>query len=176
MTTRFEFTAEGFDEIKRKLNRGPTEARVVLNDGLREIGRIFVPAKGTGPLADATPKGETGKLARSTFFQISAPGLNQSLVILQPARTPDIYGGDFYGPYVREGTQPHAIRPRFKRWLKFRMRDRETGETRTVFSKGVNHPGTNANPYHLMVFNRLKPQIQRVINRMGARVAAIFKT
>ena len=50
--------------------------------------------------------------------------------------------GVAYGWYVREGTDPHEIRPRFKEALRFEV----NGEV--VFAKKVNHPGTSPNPYH----------------------------
>lgn len=176
MANGWDFETRGLDEIIDAFNRAPTEARVVLNDGLREIGRLFVPSKGAGPLAQATPKGESGRLANSTFFEISAPGVDQFLVIKQPARTPDIYGGDFYGVWVRGGTRPHRIAPRYKSWLKFKITDSASGAETTVFSKGVNHPGTAPNPYHIRVFNQLKPRVQAVVERMGVRIATIFNT
>ena len=41
--------------------------------------------------------------------------------------------------YNDEGTKPHRINPRRKRYLRFRGRSGDF-----VFSKGVNHPGTKA--------------------------------
>ena len=125
----------GLEELRRRLNQGPTVARISLNDGLREIGKIFVPSKGSGPLAQETPK-RTGRLARSSFFQITGGPDDQTLEILQPARSKQ---GVFYGKFVREGT-------RFMR----------------------------ANPYHLRVYNRLLPEVQDAVVRMGVGVVAFL--
>lgn len=167
--TRFSFEVQGngIEEIANQINRlADTEGRVILNDGLRDVGRVLVPSKGTGPMASATPKGATGKLARSTFFQITGPVDNPVLEILQPARTPSQYGGDFYGRFVREGTRPHRIEPRIKRVLKFEINEQ------TIFSRGVNHPGNAPNPYPSRVLQQVAPQIQQVVNRIGQRLVA----
>ena len=158
------FEMRGVKELANRLNRGDTKLRITLNDGLRDIGRLLVPAKGTGPLADATPK-RTGKLARSTFFRIIGAEI-QELIVLQPARTPEEYGAEFYGWFVREGTGPHEIRPRIAKALHFFMGDEE------IFATRVNHPGTQANPYHKRVLESLMPQIQQIVRRIGMRVTA----
>ena len=110
MPAEFTFEVQGLQELQEKMNRASdSEIRIALNDGLREIGRLFVPAKGSGPLADATPQ-RTGRLARSSFFELTGSGIeDQTLVILQPAKTPAEYGGHFYGAFVRGGTRPHVI-------------------------------------------------------------------
>jgi hypothetical protein len=63
------------------------------------------------------------------------------------------YGVNAAGPYVRigsplsyaylhhEGTAPHIIRPRQRRYLKF------TSKGSIVFSRRVRHPGTRPNRY-----------------------------
>ncbi len=162
MTTEIQFEVQGMEELKKRLNNGDTVMRITLNEGLRAIGRLIVPAKGTGPLADETPK-RTGKLARSTYFTIQGAPEDQELDVLQPARSEE---GDFYGLYVREGTKPHEIRPKNKRALRFMMDDR------VVFALRVKHPGTKANPYHKRVLARLMPDIQAIVNQMGAKITA----
>ena len=43
---------QGLDEaIRVSKSINPAFTGAVLNDGLRSIGRLFVPSKGTGPLA-----------------------------------------------------------------------------------------------------------------------------
>ena len=162
MVEQISFEITGLDELEARLAQGDTRMRIELNEGLRKLGRLFVTSKGVGPLADETPK-RTGKLARSTFFQIIGGTVNQTLKIMQPARTPD---GDFYGHYVREGTQPHEIRPRNRKALKFEI----AGEV--IFAAKVNHPGTRANPYHKRVMARLMGQVQELVNEMGRKVTA----
>lgn len=162
MASEITFEAHGLDELQERLSNGDTMMRITLNDALRAIGKLIVPAKGTGPLADETPK-RTGKLARSTFFRITDREL-QELVVLQPARTPEQYGGHFYGWFVREGTAPHEIVPRLAKALRFFIGDQE------IFAMKVNHPGTQANPYHRRVMANLMPQIQQVVERVGIRI------
>src|SRR3990167_7625187 len=174
MAQAISMKVTGLTEMQKRLNNGPTVARITLNAGLRQIGKAFVPAKGTGPLAAATPVAKDtrhplsrepfkpGKLRRSTFFVIEADGPNQQrLVILQPARTRD---GLFYGQFVREGTRPHIIRPRYKKVLAWSKGGQ--GITAMV----VHHPGSKPNPYHKRVFRALQPQVQAIVNAMGRRV------
>jgi hypothetical protein len=162
MATEYSFEAHGFQELTDRLNRGDTIMRVSLNEGLRAIGRLFVPFKGTGPLAEETPK-RTGKLSRSTYTTVTGDPDNQELDILQPARSEE---GDFYGLYVREGTKPHVIRPKKKQSLRFMVGDR------IVFASRVNHPGTVANPYHIRVLNQLFPQVNEIVQKIGDNVTA----
>ena len=163
MATEIYLEAEGLSELSKWLSTGPTILRITLNDGLRAIGRLFVPAKGIGPLADETPK-RSGKLARSSYFTITGAPDEQELDILQPARTEE---GDFYGLYVREGTAPHEIRPKRAKALRW---TEPSGEV--VFSRLVHHPGTKANPYHVRTVQTLMPEVQRIVNEMGAKVIA----
>lgn len=163
MATEITFEVQGMKELQDKLNRAPdTILRISLNEGLRKIDRLFVPAKGTGPLADDTPK-RKGRLARSTHFRIAGDPRNQRLEILQPATTAS---GKFYGPYVREGTKPHEIRPVKGRFLRFVI----DGEV--IFSTLVHHPGTLANPYHKRTLLRLSGGVQQIANEIGKKVTA----
>lgn len=146
----------------------------VINDGLRAIGRTFVPSKGIGPLADATPK-VTGKLAASTFFEILAPRISglgvkeQTLAVKQPARTPQEYGAEDYGKFVRGGTKPHEIRARLKKSLHFFAGGNE------FFATKVNHPGNKPNPYHARVAASLRINVQAIINRMTGRITSQYR-
>ena len=162
MASEIIFEVHGLSELQERLNRGDTMMRITLNDGLRALGKLIVPAKGTGPLADETPK-RTGKLARSTFYRITDKEI-QELVVLQPAKTPEEYGGHFYGWFVREGTQPHEIVPRLAKALHFFIGDAE------IFAMRVNHPGTRPNPYHHRVLARLRPEIDNIVQRIGIRI------
>lgn len=164
MPSVIEYDFRELEELSNRVGQGSAIIKVTLNDGLRALGRLIVPAKGTGPLAAATPR-VTGKLQRSTFFQITGSGIRQVLTVLQPARTPE---GEFYGQFVREGTRPHVIRPRKAKALRFEM----AGET--VYAMQVNHPGTTANQYHKRVMVQLRSQVQGIVNKMGERVSAFI--
>lgn len=166
---------QGLDEAiqaARNLRSGHV-VDAILNDGLREIGRTLVPSKGTGPLANETPK-RTGKLARSTFFEIltgrfAGVGIReQSLSVKQPAQTPPEYGSEFYGAFVRGGTKPHEIRARLKKVLRW-----ETPKG-VFFAEKVDHPGTKPNPYHLRVLSQYQQTIQGIVSRMTQRIVAQF--
>jgi len=163
VATEINFDVEGMEELRQRLRAGDTVMRITLNEGLRAIGRLIVPAKGTGPLADETPK-RTGKLARSSYFTITGAPEDQELDVLQPARTEE---GDFYGLYVREGTEPHEIRARRAQALRFELPD-----GRVIYRHKVHHPGTAPNPYHKRVLAMLMPDIQNIVNRMGAKITA----
>lgn len=170
-----QIDTRGLDEAIRATQKlkGPF-TQAVINDGLREIGRTFVPAKGTGPLADATPKA-TGKLAKSTFFELLAARLagfgirEQTLLIKQPARTAPEYGSEDYGKFVRGGTKPHIIRARLKKSLHFFVGNSE------FFAASVNHPGTKPNPYHERVAVALRLQVQSIVNRMTRRLTEQYR-
>lgn len=159
-----EFDYTEFTALRMRVeSAGDTVVKISLNDGLRKIARLFVPAKGTGPLAVETPK-VTGKLARSTFFQIVGGPDRQVLRILQPARS---LAGAFYGEFVREGTEPHEIRPvkaKALRWYD------QAGNP--IFAMLVHHPGNKPNPYHRRTLAKLKPHVQRIVTEMGEKVTA----
>jgi len=160
--SQVEFEVTGLDELAEKMAEGSTYIKISLNEGLRKIGRLIVPAKGTGPLADETPK-ITGKLARSSYFTIEGGPENQSMVVRQPAMNE---AGDFYGWYVREGTEPHDIRPKNKLALRFYIGGN------LIFAKVVHHPGNRPNKYHHRVMAGLHPAIQNIVTQMGKRVTA----
>ena len=170
MPTEFVFEFQGLKELQDKMNQASnTEVKIVLNDGLREIGHVFVPAKGTGPLADNTPR-VTGTLAFSTFFELEGSGTeDQALIILQPAKTPEMYGGHFYGAFVRNGTLPHIIRARYAQYLHWVG---SAGED--VFRKEVHHPGNAPNPYHIRTMDEQSDNVQAVLDEMGARLVSLF--
>ena len=155
-----DFDTSDFDEFAQRAEKIDPMVGTTVNEGLREIGRIFVTAKGTGPMADATPK-ITGKLAKSTIFQIVGDKNHQALEIRQGARTND---GAFYGHFVREGTMPHEILPKKARVLRFVVNGVE------VFASRVNHPGTKPNPYHREVVKDHQEDIDTIMGNMGEAI------
>lgn len=163
MATEITFETYGLKELQDKLNRAPEAVvRVALNEGLRRIGNLIVPAKGTGPLANETPK-VSGKGARSTHYRIGGDPRSQRLEVLQPAMTE---GGKYYLEFVREGTKPHDIKPVKAKALRFWI------EGNTIFAQLVHHPGSLPNPYHKRVLARLHGNIQQIVNDMGRKVTA----
>lgn len=135
---------------------GPTIVRITLNEGLRKIGRLFVPATGTGPMADATPK-ITWKLARSTVFQIIGGAMNQVLEIRQAAKSPE---GVYYGYIVREGRGPVVAKN--VEFLHFFIDGEE------FFRRSVGPAAPN--PYHRRVLAALMPQVQVIMRQMAEKI------
>ena len=126
LTIRFRgFEPDGYDEAARAVRR------VVLNR-MRPTSRILMER-----LKRDTPV-KSGKLRASTKRDIDL-GPNTIITLIQDAPTAD---GFPYGWYVRNGTDPHEIRPKRAQALRFEI----NGEV--VFAKRVNHPGTSPNPYH----------------------------
>lgn len=156
-----EFDFSELTAFSQRVNEaGDTVIRITLNEGLRKLGRLIVPA-----LKAATPV-VTGKLRNSTVFQIIGGVMNQVLEIRQAAQSPE---GVYYGYIVREGSglwgptgQP--IRATNAKALHFFIGGQE------FFRKSVK--GQRPNPYHKRVIDRLTPQIQRIVDSMGQRVSA----
>ena len=155
----FVFEVQGAEEFEARCNTlSKTELFIIFNEGLRAIGRLFVPAKGVGPLADETPY-RKGNLRRSTIFQVIGMSEDQRLEIRQGARSPL---GVFYGFIVREGRGPvHAVKAKA---LHFWIGDQE------FFRKSVGPAAPN--PYHIRVLERLMPDVQEIVNAMGRSVVA----
>jgi len=152
-----EFDYHELEDLKNRAHEaGDTVTRISINEGFRKLGRLIVPASGTGPLADATPK-ITGKLARTTVFQIIGGPMNQVLEVRQAARSAL---GVYYGFIVREGRGPVVAKN--VQALHFFIGDTE------FFRKSVGP--AKPNPYHRRVFARLRPQIQKIVNDMGRRI------
>lgn len=69
-----------------------------------------------------------------------------------------------YGVDVEFGTSPHIIRPKSKKALKFKI------DNKTIFSKGVMHPGTEAQPFFRPALDQVKiVWIPRFVNQILAK-------
>ena len=159
MTTRIEIDVTELEAFELRVQQaGDVIAEITLNDGLRKVGKLFVPATGTGPLADETPR-VSGKLARSTVFQILGGPARQVLEIRQAARSEL---GVYYGIIVREGRGP--VFATVAKALHFFI------GTQEFFRKSVGP--AEPNPYHRRVLARLMPDVQRIVNQMGEKLAA----
>ena len=154
-----EWDDQEFQALGQRVNQaGDTVTRISINEGFRKLGRLIVPSTGTGPLAAETPK-VTGKLARSTVFQIIGGPMNQALEIRQAARSAL---GVYYGHIVREGRGPvTAVNAKY---LHFFIGGAE------FFRKSVGPAAPN--PYHRRVMRQLAPQIQRIVDGMGEKITA----
>lgn len=63
-----------------------------------------------------------------------------------------------YGVFLEYGTEPHIIRPKFKKALKFKVGGK------VVFAKVVHHPGTNAQPYFRPALDYTKANVKYIIS------------
>ena len=155
MTLRINIELEGRRRFSRNLHETPAFINANLNRALRRIGSVVVPV-----LKGATPR-RTGKLARSTRFQIKGHGEDQALEVRQGAKTEQ---GEFYGHFVREGTAAHIIEPVRASALAFVVGGK------LVFAKRVQHPGTAANPYHIRAVAQVRSRIDTILEDLGARI------
>jgi len=159
MTQRFGLHANvtliGSKEFSRNLHNSPSLMLSVLNQILREIGNVFVPA-----LKAETPV-KTGKLRDSTVYEIKGSAADMRLEVRQNARTAN---GTFYGHMVRMGTRPHPIVPRNAKALAFMIGGN------LVFAKRVNHPGTRANKYHVRAWNNISSAVEAIMQNAAVRI------
>jgi hypothetical protein len=154
MTSEIYLDVKDLDAFAKRVNEaGDTIARISINEGLRRLGHLITP-----PLRAETPV-RTGKLARSTVFQIIGGAMNQALEIRQAAQSPE---GVYYGYIVREGRGP--VFAKKAKYLHFFIGGKE------FFRKSVGPAA--ANPYHIRVLERFMPQIQEVVNDMAIKIVA----
>jgi hypothetical protein len=67
-----------------------------------------------------------------------------------------------YASYVSEGTRPHLILPRRRRFLSW------LGPQGRVFARRVHHPGTRANPWYRDGIGRWPVLLRRNLDRIRA--------
>ena len=115
-----------------KINKKETieKAKVVLFDcmvKMHELANLYVPV-------------DTGRLKTSIKLFPSVPG----------ATNYELADGVTYGVDLEFGTSPHIIKPVAKKALKFKMNNK------TIFSKKVMHPGTEAQPFFRPALDQVK--------------------
>ncbi len=164
--TFIEFEPQGFDDIGDRLDRAGTVSRIVLNEGLREIGGIVVPI-----LKVNTPVGATSDLRNKTRFQIiGGPGF-QELQIRQGAKGSS---GFFYGRAVRGGRRPGRMPPvePLIPWViaKLGVPANRARSVAFLVARKIGLRGIKANPYHIRTMRQLQGRIQQVVNKMGVKV------
>lgn len=171
---KIEIIPQGFNQMRVRLDNAGNIVRISANEGLRQIGKLLVGGgKGSGPLGQATPKGATGKLRSSTVFEIKRINeIDQQLEIRQGARTKK---GSFYGHFVRGGTAPHF--PPYRElipWVQavLGVDARKAPSVAFLVARKIGRVGTQANPYHQLVFETHKSRIQSIIDAMGRKVTA----
>lgn len=72
-----------------------------------------------------------------------------------------------YAIFVEYGTQPHIIRPKNAKALKFKK------DNKTVFAKEVHHPGTKANPF---MRNTFYHEFTKIVEKNAIKHLGAFDT
>jgi hypothetical protein len=178
----FRFEIQGLDELKRNLIRYPQISAPLLaraiNMSLAEMHKV------TGD--DSIFQFKTARAYRTGF-------LAQKLAI-NPA-TPSSLKGSIgptvkYAIFVHEGTAPHRIEPKNKPFLAWKGAGWSGGYVTSkkgnryyksvkgdwIFTKkGVNHPGTAANPFMKRIMAAAQPEIDKhfenVLNEITKEIA-----
>lgn len=88
------------------------------------------------------------------------------------------------GSYIKFGTRPHPIAARNARALKFYwtrtglntivpkrggFKTHRIGDTLFIGKGRVDHPGTQANPYHVRAFEQFWPEVEKEVRAVGAK-------
>lgn len=141
-------------QIKQAHQRFLTEHRRATHDELDRAGDTAH----RHVESNAKFKDRSGKLRRSTRHNVRV-GRNKSRLQLKWSRS--------YASHIEYGTRAHVIRPRRKKFLRFRVGGR------VVFARKVNHPGTR--PYKFgwkasrAAHRVLGQRMQRRMNQLAKR-------
>jgi len=168
--TTIQFEPEGFEELAGRLRGAETAGRIIMNEGLREIGGFMVPL-----LKAHTPVGATSKLRNTTVFQLQVVGQEQVLQIRQGARTS---GGAFYGRFVRGGRKPGRQPPiaALLPWV-IKVLGVSGPRARSVaflVGRAIGRRGIKPNPYHVRALRAGSGRIQEIVTKMGERITAFL--
>ena len=121
------FRVSGLSNAIRLLNRSGNS---IIAPRMREVG-----AKLLKLAREEVPK-RSKRLMNSLHIRVTSP---TSLQLVE---------GEDYGYFVRRGTSPHPIYPRFKKALWWPGLGHPIAYVRR-------HPGTKPNPYHIRALDRL---------------------
>jgi len=131
------------------------EVKEVRREELRGLGREYVKVA-----QEEAPK-RTGQFARSIRYRTTVEtGRRMELAVTMA--TP-------LGSYIIFGTRPHVIVPVRARALHF-----FTKSGQEVFTKRVMHPGTRPNPFQQRAMERLEPEIDAALRRIGLRFVKVL--
>lgn len=167
MTTRFKISVTGLDPKVRKFSQANALFQTELNQLLRRIGKILVPA-----VKRETPIGATGRLRKSTVFQIVGGPKNQVLELRQSARSKNF-------PYhlaVRKGTKPHFPPPEaLIPWVKKKWGIPNTPAylargAAFVLARSIAKKGTKANPYDDRAIKKTASIIRQEVRIFARRI------
>lgn len=167
--TSIYFEPEGWDQVGDRLDKAGIQSRITINEGLREIGRILVPA-----LKAETPVGATRGLRNSTLFQLLQPSQDeQVLEVRQGSRSST---GFFYGRVVRHGRRPGTFPPSsaLVPWVMAKLGIPEARARGVAFlvARKIYRRGIPPNPYHERALANARPEIQQQSTLMGTRIIA----
>ena len=85
----------------------------------------------------------------------------------------EVISGHKAAVYIEEGTKPHVILPKKGKYLVFKvgtagsLKTGKMTESKKIFARKVNHPGTRANPY-------MKPAADKEMPRFVSRIIKIL--
>ena len=137
---------------------------------MRQLGR-----EGVRLFQAEAPSGKTGKFKRGIGFRTSQLGETIQMTIHMPQPL---------GRFITEGTKAHWIQAKNKKalffmWPKFGgpvvvpkrggFKTHVRKDTLWIGKGGVNHPGTEANPFHKRAYRRMRPMMQTALRRMTVR-------
>lgn len=167
--TTITFEPEGWDQLGDRLDKAGVQSRIRINEGLRAIGGILVPA-----LKAETPVGASRRLRNSTIFQVLQPsGDEQVLEVRQGARSGT---GFFYGRVVRHGRRAGTFPPisALEPWVMAKLGIPAARARAVAFlvARKIYRRGIPPNPYHERALNQARPEIQQQVELMGTRIVA----
>ena len=145
-------------------NAQPALRATMINEALRDSGRILLPAiKAETPIGKSEGGKATHGGGRSLAASTNGRVVGEQLLITQNARSNQ---GVSYGIFVREGTRPHDIAAREAKSLHFYIGGKE------IFVTHVHHPGNKANPYQERAYEKVRGEVESVVNGINERTAA----
>lgn len=158
---------EGLGDLRRRLDSGGVKARISMNQGLRDIGRLTVPV-----LKKNTPTGATRRLRNTTVFQVMGTGADQQLQVRQGAKSGQ---GFFYGRVVRGGRRRGAKRPPVEALLEWVSKKLGVPAARVrsvafLIARKIGQKGIEPNLYHLLTLREIRIPLRRAVSEMGRRV------
>ncbi len=162
-----EFKAHGFTEAAQSLKGGRELILTRMNQMLRTVGKLLIPA-----LKAETPVGATHHLRNYTTGQILGTAEGMKLEIRQLAQAESGY---FYGMAVVGGTRPHF--PPYRRlipWVEavLGVHGKRASSVAFLVARKISRVGTAPNPYPERVLNANMGNIQAIVDKAGFDLAA----
>lgn len=140
---------------------GPNFAKAFINsmklaqENLRK--HVFEAVRRTAELA-------AGYAKVNTIFKSRTGELRSSIRFRAGQFGSDVQATAKHARWVEEGTKPHIITPRRKKWLRFE----QNGAIR--FSQLVHHPGTKPRPFMSEAQKKVEPLFERLCHEAIERM------